>query len=90
MIVLLEDAPVRERATAARVRSSSAPRTINLDWGDGSRVGARFTAHGPAKSQVALQHDPLPDASAVEELRAFWRPRLADLKSRLEAGGAHR
>ena len=49
--------------------------------GDGSRVGARFTAQGPAKSQVALQQDPLPDASAVEELRAFWRPRLADLKS---------
>jgi hypothetical protein len=69
---------------AARVRSSTAPRTINLDWGDGSRVAARFTAQGPAKSQVALQQDPLPDAWAVEELRGFWRPRLADLKRRLE------
>ena len=67
-----------------RVRSSTAPRTVNLDWGDGSRVAARFTAQGPAKSQVALQQDPLPDASAVEELRGFWRPRLADLKQRLE------
>ena len=71
---------------AARVRSSTAPRTINLDWGDGSRVAARFTAQGAAKSQVALQQDPLPDASAVEDLRAFWRPRLADLKKRLEGG----
>jgi hypothetical protein len=71
---------------AARVRSSTAPRTVNLDWGDGSRVAARFTAQGPAKSQVALQQDPLPDASAVEELRAFWRPRFADLKKRLEGG----
>ena len=71
---------------AARIRSSTAPRTLNLDWGDGSRVAARFTAQGPTKSQVALQQDPLPDASAVEELRAFWRPRLADLKKRLEGG----
>jgi hypothetical protein len=73
---------------AARVRSSTAPRTITLDWGDGSRVAARFTAQGPAKSQVALQQDPLPDASAVEELRGFWRPRLADLKRRLESAAA--
>ena len=73
---------------AARVRSSTAPRTINLDWGDGSRVAARFTAQGPAKSQVALRQEPLADAAAVEELRAFWRLRLADLKTRLEAGGS--
>ena len=71
---------------AARVRSSTAPRTVNLDWGDGSRVAARFTALGPAKTQVALQQEPLPDAAAVEELQSFWRPRLADLKKRLEGG----
>jgi hypothetical protein len=69
---------------AARLRSTTAPRTLNLDWGDGSRVAARFTAQGPAKSQVALQQDPLRDASAVEELRAFWQPRLAGLKKQLE------
>ena len=73
---------------AARVRSSTAPRTVNLDWGDGSRVAARFTAQGPARSQVALQQEPLADAAAVEELRAFWRLRLADLKARLEAEGS--
>jgi hypothetical protein len=73
---------------AARVRSSTAPRTINLDWGDGSRVAARFTAQSLSKSQVALQQEPLADAAAVEELRTFWRARLADLKARLEAGGS--
>jgi hypothetical protein len=72
----------------ARIRSSTAPRTINFDWGDGSRVAARFTAQGPAKAQVAVQQEPLPDAAAVEELRAFWRLRLADLKTRLEAGSS--
>ena len=70
---------------SARVRSTTPPRTVNLDWGDGSRVAARLTAQGPAKSQVAVQQDPLADAAAVEELRAFWRPRLADLRKALEA-----
>ena len=54
--------------------------------GERYTAAARFTSHGPAKSQVALQQDPLSDAAAVEELRAFWRPRLADLKKRLEGG----
>ena len=72
---------------AVRVSSSTPPRTINFPWGDGSRVAVRFTEHGPTKSQVALQQDPLADAAAVEELRAFWRARLALLKQRLETGG---
>ena len=72
---------------SARVRSTTAPRTVNLDWGNGSRVAARFTEQSPSKSQVALQQEPLADAAAVEELRAFWRARLTDLKARLEAGG---
>ena len=72
----------------ARVRSSTEHRIVNLDWGDGSRVAARFTAQNPAKSQVALQQEPLADAAAVEELRTFWRARLTDLKARLESGGS--
>ena len=67
-----------------RVSSTTPPRSINFPWGDGSRVAVRFTSQGAAKSQVALQQDPLPDAAAVEELRAFWRAHLAALKDRLE------
>jgi uncharacterized protein YndB with AHSA1/START domain len=70
---------------AVRVSSGTPPRTINFPWGDGSRVAVRFEPRGPAKSQVALQQEPLPDAAAVEELRTFWRARLASLKGRLEA-----
>ena len=70
---------------AVRVSSGTPPRTINFAWGDGSRVAVRFTSQGPAKSQVALQQDPLTDAAAVEELRGWWRGRLTDLKARLEA-----
>jgi hypothetical protein len=67
------------------VSSGTPPRTINLAWGDGSRVAVRFESRGPAKSQVALQQNPLPDAAAVEELRTWWRARLSGLKARLEA-----
>jgi uncharacterized protein YndB with AHSA1/START domain len=69
---------------AVRVSSTTPPRTINFPWGDGSRVAVRFTSQGAAKSQVALQQDPLPDAAAVEALRAFWRAPLTALKDRLE------
>jgi uncharacterized protein YndB with AHSA1/START domain len=70
---------------AVRVSNTTPPRTINFPWGDGSRVAVRFTSQGPAKAQVALQQDPLADAAAVEELRAFWRAHLTALKDRLEA-----
>jgi uncharacterized protein YndB with AHSA1/START domain len=73
-----------------RVSSGTPPRTINFPWGDGSRVAVRFESRGPTKAQVALQQEPLPDAAAVEELRAFWRAHLAALKERLEATGASR
>jgi hypothetical protein len=82
-------ADTRERKAwldrAVGVSSGTPPRTINLAWDDGSRVAVRFESRGSAKSQVALQQNPLPDAAAVEELRAWWRARLGELKRRLEA-----
>ena len=75
---------------SVRVSSGTPPRTINFPWGDGSRVAIRFESRGPSKAQVALQQEPLPDASAVEELRAFWRAHLTGLKERLEARGGSR
>ena len=77
-------ARVRRRV---RVSSGTPPRTINFPWGDGSRVAVRFESRGPAKSQVAIQQDPLSDAAAVEELRAWWRSRLTALKQHLESAG---
>jgi len=70
---------------AVRVSSGTPPRTINFPWGDGSRVAVRFEARGSAKSQVALQQEPLPHSAAVEELRTWWRARLSALKDRLES-----
>ena len=41
---------------------------------------------GEAKSAVALEHARLRDAEAAERMKAFWRGRLTELKSRLEGG----
>jgi uncharacterized protein YndB with AHSA1/START domain len=66
-------------------RTSQPSRSARFDWEDGAtRVTVVFTAKAEAKSQVALQHDRLPDAEAAERTRAYWRERLAALKALLE------
>jgi hypothetical protein len=70
-----------------RERTATFPRTARYDWEDGStRVVVGFEALGEAKSRVALSHERLPDAETAGEMKTWWRGRLAELKSRLEAG----
>ena len=84
------DDALRERwlpGADLRVRTATAPRTARYDWEDGStRVIVGFEDLGEAKSRVALSHERLPDADAADEMKAWWRERLADLKSQLEEG----
>jgi hypothetical protein len=78
-----------ERATwlpdGVTLRRATAPKGVRLAWGDGSRVVVALFAKGPAKSQLTLSHERLPDAASVERMRTEWRDRLAELKTRLEA-----
>lgn len=82
------DAGLRERwlpGVHLRERTSQANRSIRLDWGgDGSRLNVTFSALDAGKSQVAIEHDHLPDARSAAERKAFWRDRLAALKALLE------
>ena len=72
---------------ALRVRTATAPRTARYDWEDGStRVVVGFDAMGEAKSRVAVSHERLPDADAADEMKSWWRERLAALKPLLEGG----
>jgi hypothetical protein len=84
------DEPLRERwlpGADLRVRTATAPRTARYDWEDGStRVIVGFEVAGEAKSRVALSHERLPDADTAEEMKAWWRERLTELKTRLEGG----
>lgn len=66
-------------------RVATRSRSARFDWGDdGTRVSFTFDASGAAKSQVAVEHERLPDAEAAQKTKEFWKERLAALKSDLE------
>lgn len=70
---------------AMRERTSQPGRSARFDWEDGpSRVNVHFTAKGEARSQVAIEHERLPDAATAERTKAYWQQRLAALKTLLE------
>lgn len=82
------DAKLRKRwlpGAKMRKRTSERGRSARFDWDDGStRVNVGFLTRGRSKSQVGLEHELLPDAGAAEEMKAYWRERLAGLKELLE------
>lgn len=74
----LPDAPLR-------LRTSTAPKSARYDWEDGAtRVNVGFTARSDTTSTIALSHERLPDPDAAEEMKRWWRERLAELKTLLE------
>ncbi|HEV2893644.1 MAG TPA: hypothetical protein VG411_07820 [Actinomycetota bacterium] len=82
------DPAVRERwlpGAAFEVRTAIPGKSIRANWEDGStRLVILFTARGESKSQVALVHERLPDAATAEQLKPWWRERVAALKRLLE------
>ena len=85
------DADLRERwlpGAAVRQRTTHPDRSVRFEWEDGeSRVAASFLAIGNGKSQVAVQHERLPDTKSATAMKAFWRERVAALKAMLESQG---
>ena len=68
-------------------RTATRPRSARFDWGDGhTRVHVTFTAREDGGSTIAVEHRRLRDAAHAEEMKAFWRSRLATLKAQLEGG----
>ena len=66
-------------------RTTRPGRSARFDWGDGAtRVNMTFAATGDAGSQVAVEHERLPNARAGEAALESWRQRLAALKAFLE------
>jgi uncharacterized protein YndB with AHSA1/START domain len=82
------DARLRRRWLAGarmRARTSVEGRSARFDWLEGgTRVAATFVDQGEAKSQVAVEHELLPNAKAAEKMKAYWRERLGALKELLE------
>jgi hypothetical protein len=70
---------------ALRPRTAQPARSARFDWQDTqTRVVLWLEAKGEAKSTVALEHAKLPDALVADELKRYWRERLAGLKVALE------
>jgi hypothetical protein len=68
-----------ERGTL-RVRTTRKDLSARFDFRDGnSRVVAFFDPKERKKTTVTVQHELLPSAAAVEEMRGMWRERLKRL-----------
>jgi hypothetical protein len=68
-----------ERGTL-KARTTRMNRSIRFDFRDGtSRVAVFLEPKDRNRTTVTIQHEKLPDAGAVEEMRAFWKDRLTRL-----------
>lgn len=63
------------------IRSSTRNKVVRLNWTDGiSNVETRFESKGPAKTQVVVQHNKLPDERSALKMKEFWSNRLPALQ----------
>jgi hypothetical protein len=63
------------------VRTATPPKSIRLQWPDGTIVVVGFTSKGDAKSVVGVVHTKLRDKTASDEAKRFWTDRLDALAS---------
>jgi uncharacterized protein YndB with AHSA1/START domain len=81
--------PGAELTRRRRASATAAALTVRFDWADPpSRLAVFVVAKGPDKATISIQHEKLPDAEAANRLKAYWRERLAELKSVLERESA--
>jgi hypothetical protein len=66
------------------VRKATRPKSMRISWADGSSVHVNFSAKGPAKSQVAIEHEKLKSAADVARMKETWGGALERLKGKLE------
>jgi hypothetical protein len=68
------------------IRTSIRDKSMRITWADGTSVHVYFTAKGPRKSQVALQHIGLPDRQTATARKEYWAERLEALGAALLMG----
>ncbi|HEX6325960.1 MAG TPA: hypothetical protein VFZ72_05265 [Jiangellaceae bacterium] len=59
-------------------------KVARFDRADGTRVVAQFDDQTVGKCTVSVQHQRISDVQAAEAAKAYWRERLAALKTMLE------
>jgi hypothetical protein len=58
------------------VRTATAPKSMRLQWPDGTIVSIWFTPKGETKSVVGLAHTKLRDKAASNKTKTYWGDRL--------------
>jgi hypothetical protein len=66
------------------IRKATPNKSLRITRAGGTSVAVYFAAKGPGKSQVAIEHEKLPNSAAVAQSRALWGKALVSLKARLE------
>ena len=70
----LPDAPLT-------IRKATENKTLRIIWDDGeTSVDVSFYPKGEQKTQVTVQHNKLADATAAEQMKAYWAEKLARLQ----------
>lgn len=69
--------------TRIEVRTCNRPKTVRWLWQDGTPVEAYFTARGPERSAVAIQHRQLASRADVDAAKEAWNERLRALAATL-------
>ena len=62
-----------------KIRTSTVDKSMRISWPDGTSVHAYFTAKGPRKSTVAIQHVGLGGKKDVAARKGFWAERFGEL-----------
>ena len=81
------DADTRKRwigDAKVKIRTASKPKSMRMDWNGDAIVAVGFTAKGPTKSSVAIQHPKVPDKETAATLRQYWSDRFENLAGVLE------
>jgi len=69
------------------IRTATRNKSMRITWPDRTSVALGFAGKSAGKSQVAIQHQNLPDKPAATRMKEFWAARLAALGAMLQMGG---
>ncbi len=69
------------------IRTATRNKSMRITWPDRTSVALGFAGKSAGKSQVAIQHQKLPDKPAATRMKEFWAERLAALGAVLQMGG---
>ena len=72
------------------VRSATPEKYLRITWPDETSVAVGFLSKGAGKSQVAIQHEKLPDQAAATRSKRYWAERLDFLGQVLDKSGSQR